>query len=90
MGFFSSNKVQDILAEKQEKLRQLTDDADSAVDLVTRTISGLEQINMEIDDAMDDIDRYTRQLNETREQLSKNHQHNTAIIANFSKLLETE
>ena len=90
MGFFSSNKVQDILAEKQEKLRQLTDDADSAVDLVTRTISGLEQINMEIDDAMDDIDRYTRQLNDTREQLSKNRQHNAAIIANFSKLLETE
>lgn len=42
------NKVRDILADKKVKLQELTAQAEAAVDLVTRTISGLELVNQEI------------------------------------------
>lgn len=83
-------KPQDILREKQAKLTELTAQADAAVDLVTRTISGLEMVNQEIDDTVAEIDSYTAQLTQTREQLSKNRRHNAAVIANFTKLLATD
>lgn len=39
------NKVRDILADKKVKLQELTAQAEAAVDLVTKTISGLELVN---------------------------------------------
>lgn len=81
-------KPQDILREKQAKLTELTVQAEAAVDLVTRTISGLELVNQEIDDTVSEIDNYTAQLNQTRDQLNRNRRHNAAIIANFNKLLD--
>lgn len=82
------NKVRDILADKKVKLQELTAQAEAAVDLVTRTISGLELVNQEIDDTVAEIDKYSAELACTRVELSKNRTHNAAIIANFAKLLE--
>jgi hypothetical protein len=78
------------LAEKVSKLNELKTQADFAVGIVTSTISGLELINQELDDTISEIDTYVAQLNETRESMNKNRKYNTAIIANFSKLLEVE
>lgn len=82
------NKVRDILADKKVKLQELAAQAEAAVDLVTRTISGLELVNQEIDDTVAEIDMYSAELACTRVELSKNRTHNAAIIANFAKLLE--
>ena len=42
----------DILREKQQEVDRLAQQADDAVELVTRTINRLELINQQIDDAM--------------------------------------
>ena len=48
----------DIISEKERKLHQLQADAESAVDIVTRAISGLELVNQEIEDTKSEIDEY--------------------------------
>lgn len=78
----------DVLTEKTSKLNELAAQADVAINVVTNTISGLELINQEYDDTIAEIDSYVSQLNATRECMNKNRRYNTAIIANFSKLLE--
>lgn len=80
----------DILREKQQEVERLAQQADDAVELVTRTISRLELINQQIDDAMGEIDTYAADLAKTREAMSKQRQGNAAIISNFAKLLSTE
>lgn len=90
MGLFNRNKAHDILVEKEAKLSELTKQADEAVDLVTRTISGLEMVNQEIDDTVAEIDQYSSRLAKTREALNKNRSNNAAIITNFSKLLSVD
>jgi len=80
-------KKQDVLAEKNAKLNKLQYKAELAVSVVTSTISGLERINQELDDTINEIDSYVTQLTETRNSMNKNRKHNTAIITNFSKLL---
>lgn len=86
---FGRKKI-DVLAEKNSKLNELKIQAEAAVDVVTKTISNLELINQELDDTINDIDNYVAQLTETRKSMDKNRKYNTAIIANFSKLLEVE
>jgi cytolysin (calcineurin-like family phosphatase) len=78
----------DMLAEKQAKLQHLKSQADNAIHLVTQTINDLEYTNQEIDATVDEIDDYIANLSTTRNALDKNRKYNTAIIANFSKLLE--
>ena len=85
---FGRKKKIDVLSEKVSKMNELKHQADDAVGVVTRTISGLELINQEIDDTINEIDIYVGKLSETRDSMSKNRKYNTAIIANFSKLLE--
>ena len=87
----AENKRQrDILKEKSEAIRKLARLSQNAVDMVTRTISSLENINQEIDQAVDEIDRYSEDLMKTRQEMSDQREHNKAIISNFSKLLVTE
>lgn len=91
MGLTKKNTIaHDILREKQQEVERLGQQADDAVELVTRTISRLELINQQIDDAMGEIDAYTADLAKTREAMSKQRQGNAAIISNFTKLLSTE
>lgn len=80
----------DVLSEKNSKLNELKTQADFAVGIVTSTISGLELINQEYDDTISEIETYVAQLNSTRDSMSKHRKYNTAIIANFSRLLEVE
>ena len=81
-------KTIDILSQKKSTLNRLKVEADMAIGIVTSTISNLELINQEYDDTVAEIDNYMAQLAETRESMNKNRKYNTAIIANFSKLLE--
>lgn len=83
-------RVIDVLSQKKSALNRLKVEADIAIGIVTSTISNLELINQEYDDTIADIDNYVAQLYETRENMSKNRKYNTAIISNFSKLLEVD
>lgn len=83
-------KTIDVLSEKVSKLNTLKNEADVAIGVVTSTINNLELINQEYDDTIAEIDNYVAQLNATRDSMNKNRKYNTAIIANFSKLLEVE
>lgn len=83
-------KTIDVLSEKVSKLNSLKNEADIAVGVVTSTINNLELINQEYDDTIAEIDSYVAQLNATRDSMNKNRKYNTAIIANFSKLLEVD
>ena len=83
-------KTIDVLSEKISKLNTLKNEADIAVGVVTSTINNLELINQEYDDTIAEIDDYVAQLNATRDSMNKNRKYNTAIIANFSKLLDVE
>ena len=83
-------KTIDVLSEKVSKLNSLKNEADIAIGVVTSTINNLELINQEYDDTIAEIDSYVAQLNATRDSMNKNRKYNTAIIANFSKLLEVE
>lgn len=69
----------DILREKQQEVERLAQQADDAVELVTRTISRLELINQQIDNAMGEIDTYAADLAKTREAMSKQRQGNAAM-----------
>lgn len=80
----------DVLSEKVSKLNTLKNEADVAIGVVTSTINNLELINQEYDDTITEIDNYVAQLNATRDSMNKNRKYNTAIIANFSKLLEVD
>lgn len=78
----------DKLTEMQNKLTQLQSDANYAINIVVNTINSLEFTNQEIDETVVEIDDYISKLSTTRSCLDKNRKYNTAIIANFSKLLE--
>ena len=84
------NQPKDILQEKKAVLADLSQQANSAVDLVSRTINSLGLINQEIEDTVAEIESYTKELEGTRDALEKQRKNNTALIANFSKLLEVE
>ena len=80
----------DIISEKERKLHQLQADAESAVDIVTRAISGLELVNQEIEDTKSEIDEYISRLTEQRDTLVHNQKRNCVVIKNFSKLLAVD
>lgn len=80
----------DIISEKEKKLHQLQSDAEGAVDIVTRAISGLELVNQEIEDTKAEIDEYISRLTEQRDTLIHNQKRNSVVIKNFSKLLSAE
>ncbi len=79
----------DFLLNKQNEIIQLSQQADDALDLVTRTMNGLELINQQIDSNLSEIDEYTQKLGETRVAMERQRHNNAAIISNFAKLLDT-
>lgn len=87
MGLFNKKQM-DVLTEKTERLESLTKKADNAVSIVNSTINGLKNTNAEIEQTTREIDEYCANLTTVRDQLNEKHRHNTAIIANFSKLLD--
>lgn len=89
MGLFNKKQM-DVLTEKTERLESLTKKADSAVSIVKSTINGLKNTNAEIEQTTREIDEYCANLTAVRDQLNENYRHNTAVIANFSKLLDVD
>lgn len=81
--------TRDLLQEKQTEVARLTRQASEAVDIVTRTMNELEGINQQIDNDLAEIDTYSKELAATRAAMSQQRKNNTAIIANFAKLLDT-
>lgn len=88
MKYNNTANTMDKLTEMQTKLMQLQYEANSAINIVVNTINSLEFTNQEIDDTVVEIDDYISKLSTTRNCLDKNRKYNTAIITNFSKLLE--
>ena len=70
--------TRDLLQEKQTEVARLARQASEAVDIVTRTMNELAE-----------IDAYSKELAATRATMSQQRKNNTAIIANFAKLLDT-
>lgn len=81
-------KETDLLRAKTDAMNRLSNRSAAAVDLVTRTINTMQEINKEIEEAVSEIDRYSADLMKTRQSMSDQKEHNEAIITNFSKLLE--
>lgn len=81
------DRCADVLRQKQAKLQELTAVTESALSIVTNTISGLELINKEIEDQVSEITAYTNQMMDVKESLERNQVHNAKIIENFTKLL---
>ena len=77
--------TRDLLQEKQTEVARLARQASEAVDIVTRTMNELEGINQQIDNDLAEIDAYSKE----RAAMSQQRKNNTAIIANFAKLLDT-
>lgn len=80
----------DILKEKQDEVARLTRRADTAVNVVTRTIEDLVSVNSEIDTAMQEIDAYMENLEKTRNEMAERRKANSTVITNFSKLINTD
>lgn len=78
----------DLLSDKQNEIIELTQQADEAVDLVTRTINGLELINSQLDSAIAEIDDYSERLEEAKARMTRQRTNNAAVIQNFAKLLD--
>lgn len=81
--------TRDLLQEKQSEVSRLARQASEAVDIVTRTMNELEGINQQIDNDLAEIDAYSKELAATRAAMFQQRKSNTAIIANFAKLLDT-
>lgn len=81
--------VRDLLQEKQSEVSRLERQASEAVDIVTQTMNDLEGINQQIDNALAEIETYSKELATISAAMSKQRKNNTAIIANFAKLLDT-
>lgn len=88
-GIFNK-KPSDVLTEKMAQLKDLCHQKEMALGVITGTISSLELMNQEIDDASTEIQSYCDGLKEIMDGLDKSRKENTALIANFSKLLTVE
>lgn len=86
----AATAAHDILREKKREAESLEQQADDAVELVTRTVNRLDLINQQLDDHMAEIDAYTKELEQTRVELAEQRKRNAAISANFTKLLSME
>jgi len=90
MEWFKHKKPVDFIESKMSKLHALQDESNDAIDLVSRTIKRLELANQETLNTISEIDDYCSSLQDVRDSLNKNYTHNSAVISNFSKLIEVE
>ena len=77
----------DILTIKTAELGATAKEAEDAVSLISTAVNRMKSASYKMQIHMEDIDAYCENLMTVREQLNKNHAHNEAVIANFSKLL---
>lgn len=77
----------DVLEMKKKELEANRFQYDSAISLVTSTVKSLQTLGESITREIEEIDQYTAQLKETKDELSKMKQKNDKVAANFSALL---
>lgn len=77
----------DLLQEKEAQLALQTKRSELAVQSVKKSIDDLEQVNGDIQKAMEEIDTYLLRLTDTRKGLAATRNKNERVMQNFSKLL---
>ena len=89
MAFSRKSSVADadVLAQKKNRLNAYVAQFDKAVSLITDTIDNLGVINRNINDTIQEIDDYQRDLAETKAGLTVAREKNERVIANFQALL---
>ena len=89
MAFSRKSSVADadVLAQKKNRLNAYVAQFDKAVSLITDTIDNLGVINRNINDTIQEIDDYQRELAETKDGLTAAREKNDRVIANFQALL---
>ena len=80
----------DVLAQKRKELDTYSKQFESAISMVTDTISSLSTINENIETKIDEIEQYQEELSKTKDGLSGVLSKNKKVIKNFNTLLCVE
>ena len=77
----------DVLQKKKDELAQFVERYNSAVAVVTGTVSNLESINASIDEKIKEIEEYQEELVKTKNGLVDTKMKNEQVIKNFKALV---
>ena len=77
----------DVLQKKKDELAQFVERYNSAVAVVTGTVSNLESINASIDEKIKEIEEYQEELIKTKNGLGDTKMKNEQVIKNFKALV---
>lgn len=77
----------DVLQKKKDELAQFVERYNSAVAVVTGTVSNLEFINASIDEKIKEIEEYQEELVKTKNGLGDTKMKNEQVIKNFKALV---
>lgn len=77
----------DVLQKKKDELAQFVERYNSAVAVVTGTVSNLESINASIDEKIKEIEEYQEELVKTKNGLGDTKVKNEQVIKNFKALV---
>lgn len=77
----------DVLQKKKGELAQFVERYNSAVAVVTGTVSNLESINASIDEKIKEIEEYQEELVKTKNGLGDTKMKNEQVIKNFKALV---
>ena len=77
----------DVLQKKKDELAQFVERYNSAVAVVTGTVSNLESINASIDEKITEIEEYQEELVKTKNGLGDTKMKNEQVIKNFKALV---
>ena len=77
----------DVLQKKKDELAQFVERYNSAVAVVTGTVSNLESINASIDEKIKEIEEYQEELVKTKNGLGDTKMKNEQVIKNFKALV---
>lgn len=81
------NRINNIIAQKAERLEELQARSNNALDVVTSTINGLEAINEEIVDTITEIQDMKNLLDNTENGLTETMTRNSRIADRFKALI---
>lgn len=85
--FRSADSEFDVLKKKQQELASCVEQYNSAIALVTGTVSSLNSLGESIAEKIQEIDEYQSRLSSTRDELHKMKEQNDKVAANFHALL---
>lgn len=82
-----NKKTKDMLIQKQEKLKRLSDQYNVLTATVTDVVQGLADISKDINDNLSEIDTYKKELDNTADGLRVALDRNEKVMSNFKALL---